>query len=269
MSFQSLADVFDYVQNHPEVPPIQVLVLLAIANYANQHGANAYPTLDTLHKTTHLARRIIRYAVRGLEKENLIETELVRGRTGRQTYRLLVAHTPLKKGATDAPIPPLKGASDDTEKGQQMPLELLLNQQGEKKERARVHDEGDTEPWDPDDLAIKARKFIAPASPLWPLMTATATPEEGSHDGDTSPALPHGQERQQLGPEGLGEDLLRGTAAVFLEVVEWYASIPSRLAASAQLGTGVGVWVVIRGDGSYWGSIPRSALCIEISPTIG
>ena len=83
MSLQSIADVLAYVQTHPDLPPTEVFVLLVIANYANQHGANAYPTLATLQQTTHLARRTIRYALRGLEDKKLIETELVRGRTGR------------------------------------------------------------------------------------------------------------------------------------------------------------------------------------------
>src|SRR6266508_4702955 len=118
MSLQSIADVIAHVQTHPNVSPTEVLVLLVIANYANQHGANAYPTLATLQKTTHLARRTIRYALRGLEDKHLVETALVRGRTGRQTYRLIVPHVPLKKGAGDAPYEDVKGASDDTEKGQ-------------------------------------------------------------------------------------------------------------------------------------------------------
>ncbi len=112
MSLHSIADVLAYVQTHPEVPPTEVFVLMVIANYANEHGANAYPSLATLQKTTHLARRTIVYALRGLEKKQLIETELVRGRTGRQTYRLLLPHTPLKKGATDASLEEEKGARD-------------------------------------------------------------------------------------------------------------------------------------------------------------
>jgi hypothetical protein len=35
---------------HPEVPPTEVFVLMVIANYANEHGANAYPSFDTLKK---------------------------------------------------------------------------------------------------------------------------------------------------------------------------------------------------------------------------
>ena len=55
MSLQSIADVLAYVQTRPDLPPTEVFVLLVIANYANQHGANAYPTLATLENITHLA----------------------------------------------------------------------------------------------------------------------------------------------------------------------------------------------------------------------
>jgi hypothetical protein len=112
MSLQSISDVLAHVQTHPDIPSTEVLVLLVIGNYANEHGANAYPSLATLEKTTHLARRTIRYALRGLEAKKLLETELVRGCTGRQTYRLLVKQTPLKKGACGASSAPEKGASD-------------------------------------------------------------------------------------------------------------------------------------------------------------
>jgi hypothetical protein len=239
MSLQSIADVIAHVQDHPDVPPTQVLVLLVIANYADQHGANAYPTLDTIKKTTHLARRTIRYALRGLEQDSLIDTGLIRGRSGRQTYRLLVPHTPLKKGATDAPIPEkkgatdapiaeIKGASDDTKKGQQMPLELLLNQQKKKKERAHAQDEGNTMAWNADDLATKARKVgVLPGSPLWSVMT-------GLHGNDDREDSTH-------------------------DVSPW--------ADGPRLGTGVGVWVILRPDGNFWGSIPRSALCVAIPPS--
>jgi DNA-binding transcriptional ArsR family regulator len=180
MSLQSIADVLTYVQTHPDLPPTEVFVLLVIANYANQHGANAYPTLATLQKTTHLSRRTIRYALRGLEEKKLVETELVRGRTGRQTYRLLVPHTPLRKGATVAPFNDGKGATDDTKKGHVLPLELLLTQQGEKKERAHAHHDGYAHDEDWDNLPGKASRLgISPGSPLWPLMTTPPTPKAG------------------------------------------------------------------------------------------
>jgi hypothetical protein len=64
-------------------------------------------------------------------------------------------------------------------------------------------------------------------------MTTPPTPKTGWHGREAFPAL-----RREL--DVPGEDLLRGTEAVFLEVVEWYASIPDRFAAGARMGRGVG-----------------------------
>ena len=45
MSFQSLADVFAYVQTHDDLTTNEVAVLLAIAHHADRTGADAYPDL--------------------------------------------------------------------------------------------------------------------------------------------------------------------------------------------------------------------------------
>ena len=95
MSFQSLADVFAYVQTHDDLTTNEVVVLLAIAHHANQHGASAYPTLETLGTFTKLARRTIRYTLRRLEEKQVLETVLTRGKPGKQTYELLLTHVPL------------------------------------------------------------------------------------------------------------------------------------------------------------------------------
>jgi hypothetical protein len=55
MSFQSLADVFAYVQTHDDLTSSEVLVLTAIAHHADRTGGNAYPTQPTLEKFTNLA----------------------------------------------------------------------------------------------------------------------------------------------------------------------------------------------------------------------
>src|SRR6266446_7385453 len=78
MSFQSLADVFAYVQSH-DLTSNEVLVLTAIAHHADRTGANAYPTLETLRTFTKLHRRAIQYALRRLEKAQVLTTTLTRG----------------------------------------------------------------------------------------------------------------------------------------------------------------------------------------------
>jgi hypothetical protein len=86
MSFQSLTDVFAYVQSHDDLTTNEVVVLLAIAHHANQHGTNAYPTLETLRTFTKLQRRTIQYALRRLEKDQVLKTTLARGKPGKQTW---------------------------------------------------------------------------------------------------------------------------------------------------------------------------------------
>jgi hypothetical protein len=103
MSFQSLADVFDYVQTHDDLTTNEVVVLVAIAHHADRAGANAYPTLETLRTFTKLQRRTIQYALRRLEKDQVLKTTLTRGKPGKQTYELLLPHVPLSRGAPHAP----------------------------------------------------------------------------------------------------------------------------------------------------------------------
>src|SRR6266705_1554565 len=99
MSFQSLADVFAYVQTHDDLTSNEVLLLTAIAHHADRTGAHAYPTLPCLQQCTKLARRTIRYALRRLENRQVLKTVLTRGKPGKQTYELLLPHVPLSRGA--------------------------------------------------------------------------------------------------------------------------------------------------------------------------
>ena len=48
MSWQSLANVFEYVQRKKDLTSPEAFVLVAIANFTNEHGTNAYPSLATL-----------------------------------------------------------------------------------------------------------------------------------------------------------------------------------------------------------------------------
>jgi hypothetical protein len=110
MSWQSLADVFAYVDTYVDTPQDKltskhVLVLHAIAQHTDQHGAGAYPTLPTLQRHTRLKRRTIQYALRDLEaNKQVLKTVLQPGRYGRQTYQLLLPHVDINKGAPPAPF---------------------------------------------------------------------------------------------------------------------------------------------------------------------
>jgi hypothetical protein len=113
MSWQSLADVFEYVSTQDDLTSNDVLVLTTIAHHADQHGEHAYPSLPTIQRDTKLKRRTIQYALRRLEgTKKVLETVLQPGRRGRQTYRLLLPHVDISKGASPAPLDEKKGAGD-------------------------------------------------------------------------------------------------------------------------------------------------------------
>ncbi len=122
MPFDIIRNVRAYVYSRDDLSSNEVLVLRILADYANAEGY-AWPSLPTLQKATKLKRRAIQYALRSLGSEKyrdrkgeillgkqLIESILVRGRYGRQTYRLLIPHTENSKGAPHAPIENSKGA---------------------------------------------------------------------------------------------------------------------------------------------------------------
>ena len=106
MSFQSLADVFAYVQTHDDLTSSEVLVLTAIAHHADRTGAHASPTQPTLEKHTKLTARGIRKILRRLEHKQLLKTELTRGKPGRQTYRLLLPHVSIARPERGSGLPP-------------------------------------------------------------------------------------------------------------------------------------------------------------------
>jgi Helix-turn-helix domain len=109
MSWQSLADVFEYVQRTDGLTTADVIVLLALANYTDENGQNAYPSLITLQQITKLSRRKIQYTIRHLKARLLLSTTTQRGRQGYQRYALHLPHV-LLKGAPHAPLPRKKGA---------------------------------------------------------------------------------------------------------------------------------------------------------------
>jgi hypothetical protein len=140
MAFAIIADVFAHAQASPDLTSADVLVLLALANYADRDGHNARPSLQTLARTTKLSRRLLQYRLRALEQKGLVRTCAVQpGRAGYRAYAVCLPRPTEKdatsapcgsekgaprapfsqeKGAPPAPIPPEKGARDDTEKAQ-------------------------------------------------------------------------------------------------------------------------------------------------------
>lgn len=130
MSWQSLADVFEYVQRTADLSTNEVVVLLALAHYANAQGANAFPSQRTLRTLTKLAERTLRYTLRKLEARGCLTAHVQRGRRGATHYSLKLPHVQLKgaphapyptKGAPHAPFEAKKGAPHAAEKGHHMP----------------------------------------------------------------------------------------------------------------------------------------------------
>jgi hypothetical protein len=122
MSWQSLADVFEYVQRAEDLSSSEVLVLLALANFFSAEGTNAYPSQHTLKRYTKLSIRTLRSTVRKLELRGVLITQVQRGRYGRTLYTLRLSHVNLK-AATIAGLPQFKAAKSVVEKRQPLPVD--------------------------------------------------------------------------------------------------------------------------------------------------
>jgi hypothetical protein len=116
MSWQSLADVFAYVQRTDDLTTAEVVVLLAIANHTNEYGTGAFPSRPLLMTLTKLSRTTLRCTIRSLEKRGVLTTMLWRGRRGRQVYTL---HVPAasRKGTPTGPLASKKGTAGTPKKG--------------------------------------------------------------------------------------------------------------------------------------------------------
>jgi hypothetical protein len=180
MSFQSLADVFAYVQTHDNLTSSEVLVLTAIAHHTDRTGAQASPTQPTLEKNTKLTARAIRYTLRSLEGKKLLETKLTRGKPGRQTYRLLLPHVCIARPEINASLPPPRS---EINAGLPPPRpEIISGDPGNSKKGenpAHARDDGHArEDW--STLPGEASRVgITPGSVLWHLMTTPPTPKAG------------------------------------------------------------------------------------------
>ena len=68
-----------WVLNHSTTTGTDKLVLLGIANHADEHGENAWPSIPTLARYAGVTERNARHAVRRLEDAGEIVTEERRG----------------------------------------------------------------------------------------------------------------------------------------------------------------------------------------------
>jgi hypothetical protein len=91
-----------WVLDHSDATLGARLVLLAIANHANNAGENSWQSVETLAKASRLSERQTRYALRKLEEIGEIE-KVGRTRQGTHVYRLpKMAQQALDEGADSA-----------------------------------------------------------------------------------------------------------------------------------------------------------------------
>ncbi|MGH3993304.1 MAG: helix-turn-helix domain-containing protein, partial [Pseudonocardiaceae bacterium] len=76
MSLKAMTWVWD----HSPAAGTELLVLLAIADNADDTGANAYPSTDTLARKTRLDTRTVQRVIRRLEKDGHVVVDRGGGR---------------------------------------------------------------------------------------------------------------------------------------------------------------------------------------------
>lgn len=96
MSWQSLAEAFEYVQRTPALTTNEVVVLLAIANFSNAEGRNAFPSRRRLRAVTKLSENALRVTIRKLEGRGVISSRLQRGKKGYTEYILHLPRVKIK-----------------------------------------------------------------------------------------------------------------------------------------------------------------------------
>lgn len=80
--------VMAWVWEHSRAEPTDRLVLLAIADAANDHGAEAYPSMATLTKKTRLAERSVQRAIKRLSDLGELVVKPNAGPRGTNRYRI-------------------------------------------------------------------------------------------------------------------------------------------------------------------------------------
>ena len=73
-----------------------LLLLLAIADYAHDDGTNAYPTIETLARKTRLTQRAVQYGLRALESAGSIIIHYQDGPRGCNIYQVVMDFAPVQ-----------------------------------------------------------------------------------------------------------------------------------------------------------------------------
>src|SRR6266404_5167956 len=109
MSIRIIVEVWEL-----DLPPLEKLVLLALADHANSDGGSCYPGVDLLAQKTGLSRRTVQRILRKLETKGIaVPVAHQKGGSGLATeYQLNI-----EKRVRETPIPIEKRASNRPEKG--------------------------------------------------------------------------------------------------------------------------------------------------------
>lgn len=84
MSVQALS----YVLERSEARLGDRLVMIAIANHADDHGSRAYPSVSTIAREARMSERQVRRSLRRLERTGELGTQEQGGRHGTNSYRI-------------------------------------------------------------------------------------------------------------------------------------------------------------------------------------
>lgn len=93
-----------WVWEHSKAIGADRLVLLAIADNANDAGRDAYPSVATIAKKAKMDKRTVQRSIRALVALGELELHLNSGPCGTNRYRVLMAEG--RQDATPAPRPP-------------------------------------------------------------------------------------------------------------------------------------------------------------------
>lgn len=109
MSVRAMSAVWE----HSRMKGAPLLLLLAIADHANDKGHDAYPSIETLRRKVRMGERSVRRIVRLLEEEGELRTSIGTGPRGTNEYIVVVATgaTPVKLAPVDGVM--LAGGQDD------------------------------------------------------------------------------------------------------------------------------------------------------------
>lgn len=102
--------IMDYVWKFGKATNGDLLVLLAVADFANDNG-EAWPSVSTLAKKARLKERQTQYSLRRLVEAGELQIFANKGPKGCHIYRVVV---PINRGAENAGVQIMRGALSDT-----------------------------------------------------------------------------------------------------------------------------------------------------------